>query len=267
MSICLAIATRGLVPGGQAEISVSYFVLAKRFLATFLLICIPSFVIAGSFSVTPLRVELSKSESTRIINLHNLESKPVTVQLQVMAWSHKDGDDHFLPTRDVIITPQIFHLKANSSQIIRAGLIRKPDANEELSYRLFIEEIPEPPSVDTKGVQIALKVSLPIFVLPENTSLPSLIFHTSAQQDGKLKIKIFNSGLIHSQIHKFAVFTHENSDKNIATREKSIYVLPGQERYLLLKTDMHDFSINEKFFIRAITRTGQVDSYATPGPP
>ena len=151
MSTCLVTATRSLMPGDQAGFTMIRFLSEKFFLTLFFLIVVPNFVHAGSFSVTPLRIELSKSESIRIINLQNLESKPVTVQLYVMAWSHNDGSDQYTPTRDVIVTPQIFHLRANGLQIIRAGLLRKPDVSEELSYRLFIEEIPAPPQLISKA--------------------------------------------------------------------------------------------------------------------
>lgn len=267
MSTCLITVKRSLMRGGQAGFAMIRFLSEKIFIAALLLVFLPNFTYAGSFSVTPLRIELSKSESTSIIHLQNIESKPVTVQLYVMAWSHKDGNDRYTPTRDVIVTPQIFHLRANGLQIIRAGLLKKPEVNEELSYRLFIEEIPEPPAADFKGVQLALKISLPIFVAPENKSQPDLAFHAEAQSDGKIKIKIFNAGQVHAQIQKIAVFSPKNGERHIANHEKSVYVLPRQERHILLKADAHDFSGNERLIIRAITRTGQVDSYASAGPP
>ena len=245
----------------------------KRFIGHFLsvflvlLIWVPSLASAGSFSVTPLRMELSKSEPTRIINLQNLESKPVTVQLQILAWSHRDGTDHFTPTRDVIVTPQIFHLKANSLQIVRAGLIRQADTDEELSYRIFIEEIPEPPSVDFRGAQLALKISLPVFVTSEKISKPNLEFQSALQSDGKLKMRIMNKGKAHSQIQDISLFLEENSEKSFARHEKSLYVLPGQERNILLKINNHDLSSNESIFVRATTRNGQIVSYVSAGPP
>jgi fimbrial chaperone protein len=255
------------MPSDQAGILLRYFLLKKFFITAFFIVFLPNFTHAGSFSVAPLRIDLSKSESANIINLQNIESKPVTVQLYVMAWSHKNGDDHYTTTRDVIATPQVFHLRANGLQIIRVGLLKKPETNEELSYRLFIEEIPDPSVADFKGVQLALKISLPIFVAPENKSQHNLEFQTEFQSDGKLKIKLFNSGKVHAQIQKIAVFSQENGGRNIAIHEKSVYVLPKQGRYILLKTDAHDFSGSERLFIRATTRTGQVDSYASAGPP
>jgi fimbrial chaperone protein len=252
------------MPTGLAGFSILF---RFEYLILLLLVWIPSLTHAGSFSVTPLRIELSKSETTRVINLQNLEDKPVTVQLQVMAWSHKDGKDQFTPTRDVIVTPQVFHLKANGLQIIRAGLLRKPDANDELAYRLFIEEIPAPPPADFKGAQLALKITLPVFISPEKTPSPKLEFQTAVEPDGRLKVKIVNRGQAHAQIQQMTVFAKDKSEKSLAIYEKSLYVLPGQERHLLLKTDARDLAGIDKFFISATTRHGPIESHASPGPP
>lgn len=248
---------------------VAVFFMPCRFecLVLLLLLWVPYLTHAGSFSVTPLRIELSKPETTRIINLQNLEDKPVTVQLQVMAWSHKDGVDKLIPTRDLIVTPQVFHLKANGLQIIRTGLLRKPDSEEELSYRLIIEEIPAPPPADFKGAQLALRVTLPIFISPEKTPSPKLEFQTAVEPDGKLKVRIVNRGQAHAQIQQMTVFAKDKPEKILASHEKSIYVLPGQERHLLLKTDVRDLAGIDKFFISAITRHGPIESHASAGPP
>lgn len=264
MSTCLARKVFCLMPAGQAGF---LFNLRIEYLILLALICMPALVYSGSLSVTPLRVELSKSESTRVINLQNLESKPVTVQLQVMAWSQKDGVDHFVPTRDVIVTPQVFQLNANSLQIIRAGLMRKPDVHEELSYRLFIEEIPEPPPPNFRGAQLALKVSLPVFITPEKTPIQKLEFQTSVQVDGKLKVTIVNHGQAHAQLQKMAIFAADKSEPSLVTFEKLLYVLPGQEKHVLLKSEARDLSVVKQFFISAITRHGPVESHVSTGSP
>ena len=241
----------------------------KWFLPLFaaLLIWLPQLVNAGSFSVTPLRIDLSKAESTRVINLQNLESKPVTVQLQILSWSHKDGTDQLTPTRDVIVTPQVFHLKPNSLQIIRAGLLRKPDANEELSYRLIIEEIPEPPSADFTGAQLALKITLPVFVAPEKISKPQLEFQSFVEADGNLKVRILNHGKVHTKIQKFFIFAEGKAEKILATYEKPLYVLPGQVRNIFLKTEARVFSGADKLIVRATSSNESMDFYASAGPP
>lgn len=252
------------MPAGRAGFFMPW---RLEYLFLLLLLWVPYLTYAGSFSVMPLRVELSKSETTRIINLQNLEDKPVTVQLQVMAWSHKDGVDKLIPTRDVIVTPQVFHLKANGLQIIRAGLLRKPESDEELSYRLIIEEIPAPPPADFKGAQLALKITLPVFIIPEKASSPKIEFQTAIEPDGKLKVRIVNRGQAHAQIQQMMVFAQGKSEKSLASHEKSLYVLPGQERNILLKTDARNLAGIDKFFISATTRHGTIEAHASLGPP
>ena len=86
-------------------------------------------------------------------------------------------------------------------------------------------------------------------------------------ENGNLKMKIVNTGKSHSHIQNISLFSEEKSEHSFARHEKSIYVLPGQERNILLKTNNRDLSSTERFFIRATTRNGQIASYASAGPP
>lgn len=266
MNTCLACTVMQYLPVGRAGVRADN-ILQYIFIRVLLMLVFPGFSQAGSFSVMPLRVELSAHEATRIITLQNLDTKPVTVQLQLMAWSHKEGVDRFTPTRDIIVTPQVFHLKANSVQIIRAGLVRTPDSHDELAYRLFIEEIPEPPPADFKGAQIALKISLPVFVAPEKPASQALEFQTTAQRDGTINVRVVNHGRAHAQIHQLSVFSGESTESSIARHEKTLYVLPRQERSLVLKADMRELKNIDKFLVTATTRNGPIESHVSAGSP
>lgn len=145
--------------------------------------------------------------------------------------------------------------------------MRKPDANEELSYRLIIEEIPEPPSADFTGAQLALKITLPVFVAPEKTSKPRLEFQSFVDADGKLKVRILNQGKVHTKIQQFFIFAEGKAEKILAKYEKPVYVLPGQVRNILLKTEARIFSGTDKLIVRATSSNDLMDFYANAGPP
>ncbi len=87
-----------------------------------------------------------------------------------MAWAQKDGKDQLTPTRELIATPPIFNLKAGTTQLIRIGMLRKVDLEKELIYRLILEEIPPPPAPDFKGLQVALRIGLPVFIKPDTSA-------------------------------------------------------------------------------------------------
>src|SRR5262245_29568931 len=94
--------------------------------------------VAGSFEVNPVRVDLSAAARTSAVTVRNTGSEAVIVQLSVVAWSQEDGRDVYTETKEILATPPIATIPAGGEQIIRAGLRRAPDAQRELSYRLFL---------------------------------------------------------------------------------------------------------------------------------
>ena len=76
--------------------------------------------------VSPVRVDLSARKATAAMTVRNDSDQPVVIQLQTVAWSQAGGQDSTTPTSDLIATPPLFTLPAQSSQIVRVGL-RKPD--------------------------------------------------------------------------------------------------------------------------------------------
>ena len=67
------------------------------------------------------------------------------------------------------MSPPIATIAPDKEQIIRVGLRRAPDKERELSYRLFLQEVPAPPKPGFQGLQVALRVGLPVFVQPKRS--------------------------------------------------------------------------------------------------
>jgi fimbrial chaperone protein len=121
---------------------------------------------AGTFSISPLRADLSSRSQTGALTLRNQEDSPVVVQAEVLLWEQPDGQDKLSPTRDVLVSPAVFTIPGNGSQLIRVALRRPSDAQRELSYRLILTEVPQQASPGFTGLNVALRLSLPIFVAP-----------------------------------------------------------------------------------------------------
>jgi fimbrial chaperone protein len=92
---------------------------------------VPS-ALAGSFSVNPVRVELSAQHSSAVVQVENTGSSEVTVEARIFAWVQPDGKDQLSTTREVIVTPQVFRLKTGATQLLRIGALRKPDQSKEM---------------------------------------------------------------------------------------------------------------------------------------
>src|SRR6186713_2641410 len=154
---------------------------------------------AGSFVVNPVRVTLSASQPVNAITVRNDGSEPTVVQLETVAWSQKGGVDVLAKTQEILATPPIFTIPPGGSQIVRVGLRRVPDAGAEITYRLFLREVPAAQPV-AQGLRVALRVSLPVFVVPQTSLTPKLEWRVMRREDGRIRLHANNSGAAHIQI-------------------------------------------------------------------
>jgi fimbrial chaperone protein len=181
---------------------------------------------AGSFAVSPVRATLSSAAPVASLVVRNDDSTPVVVQLELAAWSQQDGKDKFTPTREILATPPIFTVPAHASQVVRVGLRRAPDAQSELDYRLFLQEVPPPPKPGFQGLRMALRISMPIFVAPAVAAAPALHWQAIRAPEGKIRIRLTNAGNAHVQVANFRLTLPGGADSSL--QQVATYVLPGQ---------------------------------------
>lgn len=186
---------------------------------------------AGSFAVAPVRATLAAGQTVQTLTVRNTGATEAVVQLELLKWSQQDGKDIFEASRDVLATPPLFTLPPQGQQVIRVGLRTPPDATAERSYRLFLTEVPPPPLPGTQGLQIALQISLPVFITPAAAAAPRLQWR--AMREGKgLRLSVTNSGAAHVQITRLRLT--QTAGAELVDRTLSEYVLPGQARSWLL---------------------------------
>ena len=192
---------------------------------------------AGTIGVSPVRVTLSDSQKIGSFSVRNEGTEPITMQMAVLSWSQREGKAVFAATRELLANPPIFTIPAGSSQLVRVGLRRAPDAQRELSYRVILEELPPPPDPDSSdsgsGARMTLRISLPVFVLPEIEAKPVLLWQAVRTSQGALKISLSNSGNAHIQIKNFKLSLLDSVQPWV-TLQTSDYVLAGQSRDWIL---------------------------------
>ena len=196
---------------------------------------------AAAIGVSPVRVTLSDKQKIGTITLRNDGTDPVPMQLEALKWSKEEGEDVFTSTRELIVSPPIFTIPAGGSQLIRVGLRGAPDAQRELTYRIFLQELPPPPDPDFNGTKMLMRVSLPVFVLPKVAAKPVLRWQAVRTSDGALKISLTNDGNAHVQIINFSL-SKPGSAQPWITQNSSDYVLIGQSFDWILPASA-DYSI------------------------
>jgi fimbrial chaperone protein len=185
--------------------------------------------VAGAFSVTPTRIELKGNHRTAVVTLRNADAAPLTVQAALVGWTQSGGEDVYADSRDLLTTPPIFTIPPNGEQIVRIALRRNADSVRELPYRIFFQEIPQAKTADFNGLNIALRVGVPIFVQPRSGAASNLQWEVHPLADGKLQIDAINDGDGHVQITDFDLLfgaaDQGSTDKVHIGVVK--YVLPG----------------------------------------
>ena len=196
---------------------------------------------AAALGVNPVRVTLSDKQKIDTITVRNEGAEPVSMQLEVSSWSKEEGEDVFSPTRELIVNPPIFTVPAGGSQLIRVGLRGNSDTQHELTYRVFLQELPNPASSDFNGAKMLMRISLPVFVLPKIVAKPVLRWRAIRTSDGGLKISITNDGNAHIQIINFSLSQPGEAQPWII-QKYSDYVLTGQSFDWILPANS-DYSI------------------------
>jgi fimbrial chaperone protein len=205
---------------------------ARRLLGGALLLAAIGPAFAGSIAVNPIRVNLSATQTTSPLVVRNSGAEPSVVQLQIVTWSQQDGKDVLVPSRALLATPPIFTVPAGGSQTVRVGLRQRTDANIEGSYRLILQEVPPPPKPEFRGLQVALRLSVPVFVAPAAAPTTTLAWQanvTTTPDSHALRIASLNTGNAHVQVLGFKLFSG-GVELPLASPAESAYLLPGQRR-------------------------------------
>jgi fimbrial chaperone protein len=147
---------------------------------------------AGALRVSPVVLDLPIPAAAGSIRLQNAGEGQVAVQARIMRWTQVNGTDRLLPTKDVAISPPIFEMKPNATQVVRiVRTSRSPRVAEE-SYRILIDEIPngEPTS---SGVRLAVRHSIPVFFAAPGSRAGRLQWSIE-RIDGKWYCVVTNEG-------------------------------------------------------------------------
>lgn len=184
---------------------------------------------AGTFTISPLRVDFTGTSGTAALNVRNEEAVPVVVQAEGLSWSQEGGKDVLAPSRDLLISPAVFTLAPGGSQLVRVALRRAPDATRELAYRMTLQEVPQAASPDFNGLQVALRLSVPVFVAPVAPAAPEVTWSARREADGRTVLAAHNGGSAHAQIHRFVLQTADGA-RTLFEQPGLAYVLPDANR-------------------------------------
>lgn len=217
-------------------------------------------VAASDWAVDPVRIDLSPQQQTAVLQVRNNSDQATTIQIKAVSWSQQAGKEVYEPTRELLVSPPAFTLAAKAEQLVRVALRRTADPASELSYRINLQEIPPPPAPGFVGLQVALRVGLPVFVQPlTGKASPKAVWTAAALDDKRIKVGLDNQGNAHLQVSELALYV-PGVEPAIAGESGLSYALAGQTREWILNLTTAKLPSNQRLRLKAYTDAGEIDT-------
>jgi len=207
-----------------------YLLRPASVLAFVFLFLLPIDTFSAEFRVTPIRLEFDRGVKSGVIKIINEGDDKLNVQMKAMEWTQDaEGKDQYTDTNDIIFFPRIMTIDKNEERILRAG-IKIPAIRQERTYRLFIEEIPNPKKGEGANVAIAIRFGVPIFSKPVKDEAKGEIEKIDLSK-GTLNATVKNRGNAHFIINSIDVKGRNAKGGEIFSKELSgWYLLSGASR-------------------------------------
>jgi fimbrial chaperone protein len=148
---------------------------------------------AASLRVAPVILDLTAPTAASSVRVWNDAERPINVQIRVFRWSQSGGEDRLEPTTDVVASPPITTLQPGSENLVRIVRTTKRPVEGEESYRLLVDELPQPGERTAGTVVLVVRYSLPVFfAAPEAAGAE--VSWSVRRQDGGFLVTAQNSG-------------------------------------------------------------------------
>ena len=201
------------------------------FVATSLLLFLPSVLNAASIRLSPVNVEILSDQSASSISLYNQSNESADLQIRIFEWTQNAGQDQLIPTDDIAISPPFLKLKPNDSYNLRVVRIKPEPISGEKTYRIILDELPKP--IDSRkasqGVNVLLRSSLPVFVVNKD-AITQLNWKIDAKQNDT-SLNISNIGNRHALLNDLILVDNtENKSYPIKVNTVNGYILSGKSK-------------------------------------
>lgn len=210
---------------------------------------------AADIRVQPVTVEPLAGARTASLTLINDEQTPVRVQIRVFRWSQERGQDILTATQDVVASPPFATLTPDLHSLVRLVRAKKGATEGEESYRVLIDEVPEPGEAQPGAVNLILRQSIPVFFsdTPQRTS----VVDWSIDHDGtQAWVVATNRGGRRLRLSDMII---ENQDEVVHHQAGLIgYVLAGATMRWPIKAERRH-ATDPSLHMRAVSDTGVLE--------
>jgi fimbrial chaperone protein len=198
-------------------------------------------------SIAPLRVEIEGTGAT--VRLTNASDHALPVQARLFAWSQADGEDIYVPSNELVVSPSITSIPSGQTQVVR--VLRKGAASPgEKRFRLAVDQLPDPAQARPGQALTRIRFTLPVFV--DRDKAPPAKFAWRVAND---RIELANTGGATARVLELEVKT---ADGRIVPVERNAL------RYVLGNSTI-TWPLGNGCSLGPVRVTAQIDGQAVDG--
>lgn len=208
---------------------------------------------AGSLSVSPVTLGFAQGQKAVTATVSNPGEDRVRVQVRLFRWSSAGDGETYTPTGDIGFSPPMFELAAGGRQVVRLMLRSAAPVEREAGYRLIVDQLPEP---DKPGLQMPLRMILPVFVSPKSGGSGKLIWSLGTDEDGARVLTATNTG--QRRVKLFDLAYADAGGAHVLQPGLAGYVLAGESRTWRVPPGSSDIEVS------ALTEEGSLKARPSP---
>jgi len=180
---------------------------------------------AQSLAILPVTIQMEPGQMATLLTVINQGPVETAVQIRAFSWNQADGTDQLVTSDDIMVSPPLATIQPGATQIVRL-VLRNPIVGREGTYRILLDQIPPP--AEPGVVQVALRMSLPVFAEPATRVAADLKFHIE-HENGQAYLVAVNDGERHDALRDVMLKADDGADLSIDDNV-SPYVLGGATR-------------------------------------
>lgn len=213
---------------------------------------------AGALRVAPVLLQMEAPQQTASLTVWNDGAEPIDVQVRVLRWRQVDGADVLEPTQDVVVSPPITTLAPGAENVVRVVRVSTADVAGEESYRVLVDELPDPARVRDGTVTLVLRHSIPVFFA--KAGAPPEVVWSAAREGDAIRLTAKNAGGRHLRIANLQLAAN---GARLAAKDGLVgYVLGGAVASWTIPLEAGGAS--GPIMVTAESETGRFDAIAAP---
>jgi len=124
---------------------------------------LPVSVHAASLGVSPTLIDVKAGTVSGLRVSNGDAAQAVSVQARVVRWRQDETGNLYTPADGVVVSPPVTRIEPGGENLIRiVRVATHPLAGEE-SYRLLVDELPEPGAQQAGAISMLIRHSVPVF--------------------------------------------------------------------------------------------------------